>query len=129
MPRSAKPDESKYAPLTAEQRAELDHIERNAVLNFQGPLDELEKAIGILRVGHQFGWKVLVLGHSKKTVRKYEEILGITLREFFPAEGPAASRSFGYALTRKIDNFWKAVSGDIKVERRSEISRAPVKGS
>jgi hypothetical protein len=129
MPRSPKPTESKYAMLTAERRAELDEIEVKAVINFTGQLDELEKAIGILRVGHQFGWKVLVLGHSKKTIRKYEEILGITFREFFPAEGPSAARSFGYSLAQKIDNFWKVVSGDIKIEDRSKISRNPIKGT
>ena len=129
MPRSSKPDESKYASLTADQRAELDEIERKAVINFQGPLDELEKAIGILRLGHHIGWRVLVLVHSKRTIRKYEEMLGITFREFFPAEGPMASRSLAYAVTRKINNFWKVVSGDIKIEDRNTITRNPAKGT
>lgn len=129
MPRSLKAADSRYAPLTAEQRSQLDEIERQAFLNFAGELDELEKAIGILRVGHHVGWKVLVLCHSKRTVRKYEQILGITFREFFPAEGPSSSRSLGYRLAQKIDNFWKIVSGEIKIEGRSEISRESSKGT
>ena len=120
MPRSSK---VAFANLDDDKRAELDAIEKRAVLNYYGPLDELEKAIGILRLGHQFGWRVLVLVHSKRTIRKYEEILGITFREFFPDEGPSARRSIGLRMAHKFDNFWKIVSGDIKIEHRSEIVR------
>jgi hypothetical protein len=123
MPRTRKPRESSFARLDEKQLAELDAIEKRAVLEFHGPFDELEKAIGILRLGHHFGWRVLVLVHSKRTIRKYEEILGITFREFFPAEGPSASRSMGLRMAEKFDNFWKIVSGDIKIEHRSEIVR------
>lgn len=123
MPRLSKSRESLFANLSEKQRAELQAIEKRAILEFQGPLDELEKAIGILRIGHQFGWRVLVLVHSKRTIRKYEEILGITFREFFPDEGPSARRSIGLRMAEKFDNFWKIVSGDIKIEHRSEIAR------
>ncbi|MEX2122974.1 MAG: hypothetical protein WD795_03705 [Woeseia sp.] len=119
----SKSRESLFANLSEKQRAELQAIEKRAILEFQGPLDELEKAIGILRIGHQFGWRVLVLVHSKRTIRKYEEILGITFREFFPDEGPSARRSIGLRMAEKFDNFWKIVSGDIKIEHRSEIAR------
>lgn len=123
MPRTTKSRESMFAQLSEKQRAELDAIEKRAVLEFRGQLDELEKAIGILRLGHQFGWRVLVLVHSKRTIRKYEEILGITFREFFPDEGPTARRSMGLRMAEKFDNFWKIVSGDIKIEQRGEIVR------
>lgn len=107
---------------TLEQEAELIRVEREAIARFSGDITELEAALGVLRVGHHFGWRVLVLIHNKRTLRKYEQILGITVREFFPAEGPSHERSVGYGWAKKIGNFWKAVSGAIKIEDRRTIS-------
>jgi hypothetical protein len=105
-----------------EEEAELIRIERDAIARFSGQFDDLEAALGMLRIGHHFGWRVLVLIHNKRTIRKYEEILGISVRDFFPAEGPSHERSIGYSIAKKIGNFWKAVSGAIKIEDRRTIS-------
>lgn len=104
-----------------DRRLILKEIERNAIANFKGQLPELESAIGMLYMGDHFGWKILVLIHSKRTLRKYENILGIKIREQFPDEGPSAVRSKGYLLAKKIGNFWKAVSGDIKIDHKKDI--------
>lgn len=114
---------TKLANRTVDQAAELEKIEKAAFANFSGQLDQLESAIGMLRLGHHVGWKVLVLIHSKNTLRKYESILGIKVREFFPEEGPSADRCLGYRIAKKLGNFWKVVSGDIKIEHRREIER------
>ena len=98
----------------AERAVQLYEIGREALARFTGNFDELEAAIGMLHIGDQVGWKPLVLIHNKRTIRKYEEILGINIREFFPEEGPSAERSIGYKIAKKIGNFWKAVSGEIK---------------
>lgn len=116
-----KPIQERLAKLPPEQKKQLEEIEQRVLATFQGQIDELESALGMLRIGHHFGWKVLVLIHNKRTIRKYEEILGINIREFFPAEGPSTYRSLGYRVVQQIGNFWKAVSGDIKVEGRREI--------
>jgi hypothetical protein len=92
-----------------------------AIANFSGSLEELEKAIGMMIIGYHFGWKVLLLVHSKRTIRKYESILDINIKEFFPAEGRSAKRSMGLGLAKQIGNFWQVVSGDIKVKNRREI--------
>lgn len=92
-----------------------------AVASFSGSLEELEKALGMLMIGYQFGWKVLLLVHSKRTIKKYEKILDIDIKEFFPAEGSSAKRSMGLDLAKQIGNFWQVVSGDIKVDNRREI--------
>ena len=113
----------RLASRSVEQAAELERIERDAFANFHGGLDELEAALGMLRIGHHVGWKVLVLIHNKRTIRKYESILGISVREFFPEEGPSADRSLGYTVAKKLGNFWKAVSGELKIENRREIER------
>ncbi len=109
--------------LIAAKRKELEKIEARAILGFKGSFDDLESAIGMLRLGHHFGWKVVHLVHSKATVRKYEGILGIKVRDLFEAEGPSSYRSKGFELSLAVGNFWKIVSGAIKLEKRRDISR------
>jgi hypothetical protein len=123
MPRAKQPSKVSLKVLTDEERQDLDRIEKDAFLNFVGSIDELEKALGILRIGHHVGWKVLVLVHSKKTIAKYEEILGIKLSEYFPAEGPSSQRSLAFKIASKLSNFWKAVSGETPVPDRQQFER------
>ncbi len=85
------------------------------IVRFEGNMDELESALGMYMIGRHFGWKVLYIIHSKRTIRKYEEILGITIREEFEAEGPDAERSNGFRAVKTVTNFWKAVSGDTPI--------------
>lgn len=105
-----------------ERIAELAHVVNDALNRFTGNADELEKALGLLMFGDYVGWKVLALIHNKRTIRKYEEILGITIREFFVEEGPIALRSLGYSVAKDLGNFWKAVSGDVTIEDRRELT-------
>ena len=101
---------------------QLASIVNDAINRFSGNADELEKAIGMLMLGDYVGWKVLVLIHNKRTIRKYEEILGISIRDIFVEEGPIALRSLGYSVARDLGNFWKAVSGDVPIEDRRELT-------
>jgi hypothetical protein len=112
---------AKMMVRSVEESAELERIEREAIANFKGQLPDLEAALGILRIGSHLGWRVLALIHNKRTLRKYEEILDIKFKEFFPDEGPSHERSFGYMAAKKLGNFWKAVSGEIKIDRKKEI--------
>lgn len=102
------------APFDRNRVEQLQEIEREAIARFRGTFDELEAALGMLRMGDHIGWKPLVLIHNKRTIRKYEEILGISVRDFFPEEGPSVGRSLGYSIAKRIGNFWKAVSGEVK---------------
>ena len=110
VPKKGK--EEKLARLTHAQLVELNRIGREAMANFKGHLDELESALGMLHMGPHVGWKVLYIIHSKRTIRKYEEILGIKVRGLFPDEGPSSYRSRGYRVAQAGANFWKVVSGD-----------------
>lgn len=116
----------KLAPYNLDQLERFAEIERKAFASFRGQFDELEAAIGMLHIGMHTGWKPLVLIHNKRTIRKYEEILDINIREFFPEEGPSADRSVGYNIAKKLGNFWKAVNGALKDDalktRRREIT-------
>lgn len=121
VPEATVPKHQRLAILSPEQKIQLQEIEDRAIVEFVGQMDELESALGMLRLGHHMGWKVLYMVHSKKTIRKYEEILDIKVRELFPERGPSAGRSTGLALAEKFSNFWKVVSGEVKIERRREI--------
>jgi hypothetical protein len=119
---------AKSIPLPAVSPKEAQDLIRQldqVTKDFKGQLDELESAIGMYMVGRLVGWKVLVLIHNKRTIRKYEEILGgINIREIFPEEGPFAHKSVGLEIAKKLGNFWKVVSGEQKVEERRELVKA-----
>jgi hypothetical protein len=113
-PAEIKKNTHALAPLSQDDVWKLYEIERKAIARFKGQFDELEAAIGMLHLGFHVGWRPLVLIHDKKTIKKYEGILDIEIREFFPPEGPSSHRSLGYTLAKKFSNFWKVVSGEAK---------------
>jgi hypothetical protein len=100
---------------------EMIKIVEKASKEFSGLLPELESASGMLFMGKLFGWKVLYIVHSKSTVRKYEEILDIKVRECFKDEGPLAKKSIGLMIAKKLSNFWKAISENINGVRNAEL--------
>ena len=77
-------------------------------------IDELEKALGMYMVGFHFGWKVLYVLHSKTTIRKYEAILGISIRDTFDEFGPDADRTNAYQLIQSVNSFWAWLNGGEK---------------
>jgi hypothetical protein len=109
-------------PLSAKEAQDIIKRIEDATKEYVGTFDELESAIGMYMIGRLVGWRVLVLIHNKRTIRRYQEILGdINIREIFPEEGPLAHKSIGLEFVKKLGNFWKAVSGEIKVEDRREL--------
>ncbi|MFZ6774893.1 hypothetical protein ACO0LB_19490 [Undibacterium sp. SXout7W] len=113
------PTEDVHSPERSEQLA---RIVNDALNRFSGSADELEKAVGMMMLGDYLGWKALLIIHNKRTLRKYEEILGINVREFFPEEGLIAKRLLGYDIALKLGSFWKVVSGDVSVENRRDMT-------
>jgi len=111
----------KLPKLSKAQLDEMHQIEKDAFARYTGTFQELESAIGLLRIGHYVGWKTLLIIHNKRTIKKYEEILNINIRDYFPEVGTCADLSIGYRDALKMGNFWKIVSGDIKIQNRKEI--------
>ena len=111
----------KTPPPTPEEAERFIAVTQKAIVNFRGDLGDLESAIGMYSLGRHFGWKVLYIIHSKKTIRKYEDILGIAVREEFPEIGLDASRSLGFKVLETVSNFWKAISGGEPIPNRRII--------
>ena len=108
-------------PVSVEAAHRLIKIADKAAAPYIGNVDELESAIGMLILGRLFGWKPLLIVHSPKTIKKYEKILGIQVREEFDEEGPFADKLMGWRIAKGLSNFWKAVSGDTPVDGRRII--------
>jgi hypothetical protein len=97
-----------------------------AVDGFQGELNDLESAIGMLMIGRHYGWRVLLLIHSPATVRKYTKVLGLkNLRDALPEVGVLAHRSNAWRLLDDSKNFWKVVRGQIAGIRSSKSETPP----
>jgi hypothetical protein len=112
----------KQTPLVDAKEAKRRHDAMDkAIYEFAGGLDELEGALGMYMLGRHVGWKVLYIIHSKQTIRKYEEILGIKVREEFDEVGPDARRSNGFRVVEAASNFWKTItSGQIPEKRHMD---------
>lgn len=102
------------------QKQEREMVDK-AIKDFSGYMPTLEGAIGAYFVGKTLGWKPMFLIHEKRTIRKYEEILGIEFRKQLPAVGLWAKKSYAWRAMEKISNFWKAVKGEIQIEGRLEL--------
>jgi hypothetical protein len=98
-------------PMPTDQQA----IERYALLDrvIRQPCEnigEMERALGMYLIGFHFGWKVLYVLHSKSTIRSYEAILGITVRDTFDEFGPDADRTNAFQLIQSVNSFWAWLS-------------------
>jgi hypothetical protein len=96
----------------------IGEIIRNAMENHVGGYDELHGAIGMLVMGLGLGWKPIRIIHSKQTIRKYENVLGIRIRDYMEEVGPLADKSHGWAFTKNQSNYWKCVEGANTVPNR-----------
>ena len=105
-------------PLTAADAKALADFVHKIIAGYRGPAGDLEAALGMFLLGRYLGWRALYIVHSKKTVSKYEAILGIEVQAVFEAEGPDAGRSLGYKIANSRPSFWKVVSGEDVVDRK-----------
>ena len=112
-----KKPRARATPIATPEQAQERYALMDSVIRAERAfqIDELEPALGMYMVGFHFGWKVLHLVHSKKTIKKYEEILGIKITEVFEPVGPDADRTNAHKIITTVSNFWKAVSGEEKL--------------
>src|SRR6218665_1181852 len=93
-----------------------------AVDRFDGNLNDLGSAIGMLMLPRRYGWRVILLVHSPGTIRKYLKILGLAnLRDLAPEVGELAGRSKAWRLVENTTSFWKVVRGQISGVRTALV--------
>jgi len=98
-------------PPTAE---ELVKIWDDAFMVYKGNTEKLKNAYGMLMLAKNLGWKPTYLMHSRSSIKEYEKLLKIDIKEMFPPVGEHADRSRAWRVAGKLSNFWKAVKGEYK---------------
>lgn len=99
-----------------------------AVLKFSGNVDQLQAAIGMLFICHYYGWRMVYVAYNKRTINKCQEILCIKFKDSFDEMGSMSFVSEGLSNALEHSNFWKVVSGDIKIKDR-KLLIDPVKAA
>ena len=59
------------APISCEEAQALIKKVEDNTYNFSGQFEELESALGMLFLGKLFGWRLILLIHNSRTIRKY----------------------------------------------------------
>lgn len=90
----------------------IDLTFNQVIKDYQGDLEVLEKAIGTYVIGLKFGWRVMLLVHDRRTLKKYSDIIGIDLLKELPEVGDYAEKSFAWRAAQKVKSYWKAVRGE-----------------
>jgi hypothetical protein len=95
-----------------------------AIDKFDGDSSQLESAIGALIIGQQVGWKVLMLIHSRSTLKSYSKILGVPdIRKLMDPTGPLSHRSLAWRAVEGTKNFWKVVRGEMGGVKSTQLER------
>lgn len=89
MTRNYEKNLAKLAERSNKCKKELEEIEWDTVVRYKGLTTTLEAALGMLRMGDHLGWKALTIIHSRRTLRKYERILGLVFENFSRPKGQA----------------------------------------
>lgn len=103
---------------------ELMRIINRAVDKFHGDSSQLESAIGALIVGQHVGWKVMMLLHSRSTLKSYSKILGVPdIRKLMEDTGPLSHRSLAWRVVEGTKDFWKVVRGEKGGIKSTQLER------
>ena len=91
---------------------ELIQIWDEAFKTFRGNSEKLKNAYGMLMLARTLGWKPTYLMHSRSTIKEYEKILNVSIKDRFPPTTELSDRSVAWTIVSKLSNFWKAVKGE-----------------
>jgi hypothetical protein len=96
-----------YWRLRAWIMIELDKKLEKRMAEFKGFGNHLGSAIGALAIGKVYGWRVVMMIYSIKTVGKFNKILGVRIQDVCPEETKISYRSWGFRISKKVGAFWK----------------------
>ena len=92
------------------------------VSTYKGDARVLGNALGAMSLGHMYGRRVAMMVYSKKTLRKYQGILGVDFSEIMPEETSLSDRSIGYTTAKTLKSFWRVQTGDIECPNRHDLT-------
>lgn len=81
------------------------------IAEFKGPGNDLQSALGALLLGQHIGFRALRIMHSPATIRKYNRVLGMKLKDACPADTHLSDKILGVQFANKIGKFWDVVTG------------------
>lgn len=116
------PREIQYYPFMTEKKSPIVRLSpelwqelmpriEQSFSEYSGDSSVLESAWGCLFLALTYGWRVVYLMHSQATIRKYEKIIGYTLREIAPETTALSEKSLAYRFVQAGTNFWRVVRG------------------
>jgi hypothetical protein len=76
----------------------------------------VEGAVGALFVGQHYGLRILRIIHSSKTLRQYEQFLGVPFEELIPQHGEFIDRSVAWNIVTTARQYWDLVSRRFKMD-------------
>lgn len=115
--------EATYKELSIQ---ELDEKLTKAIDGYEGSNERLISAIGVYMLARKLGWKPIFLMHGRSTIKDYEKILDINIRETIPPVGELADLSRAWRIAKKLTNFWKAVKGETSDVRSTQLDRIKI---
>lgn len=80
---------------------------------YAGSVEVIEAAIGALIVGRLVGYDGLRVVHSWKTLRNYEDILGVKFREILQPTTRDSDRINGVRYAKKFKALWRALAAGV----------------
>lgn len=81
------------------------------ITDYSGNGRDLETALGTYALGYLFGWRVLYMINSQKTIRAHQKILQIDFRESLPERTELTGKSLGVRTADKLGSFWAVIRG------------------
>jgi hypothetical protein len=76
----------------------------------------VEGAIGALFVGQHYGLRILRILHSSKTLRQYEQFLGVPFEVLIPQHGVFIDRSLAWRIVQGTRHYWDLVARRVKID-------------
>jgi hypothetical protein len=101
--------------ITDEELMQL--IER-VTEEFEGDLDEFNKAVGMLVVGRLLGWRVQRLVSPRSTWTLASKWFGDP-KKLMPDRGPFSRKSVGLAIVDRLGDYWGIIRGS---SSRAEVT-------
>lgn len=100
---------------------ELNDYVENLIKTYKGDIVDLTHAIGALKVGKIYGWRVLRITISSPSYTKYQRILGLEFKKVLPEKTEFSTKSAGYNLVMKVGKFWETVRGQFSIDPKEKI--------